>query len=87
MKSKLRQLAESILENISILEEDCVSREVKIPDLNLASDGDPKNGIDFNRADPRILDAVNSISSAAFLLEQTVRSPSSVLRSVALGVR
>ncbi|KLO09400.1 S-adenosyl-L-methionine-dependent methyltransferase [Schizopora paradoxa] len=79
--SKLRRFAEEILRCVDILEEDCLSRGVEVPDINDHQSYDN----DFQRSKDNVLDAVNSIVASALALVHSVQSPIQSMRAVASG--
>jgi len=83
MKSSLRRFAEEILRSVDILENDCLSRGVDIPDIDDPSAINPNSDNDFERSSKEVADAVSSIVTSATLLVQCVRSPSQSVRIAA----
>ena len=81
--SKLRRFAEEILRCVDILENDCLSRGVDVPDID-----DPQSlDNDFERSKDSVLNAANSIVASALALVHSVQSPIQSMRCVASGVR
>ena len=83
MKSSIRALAELVLKNIDVLEDDCARRGAEIPSLQ-----EPyKAGMEFSFEDADVQRASTVIVAAAQQLIQTVQSPQVNLLMTAYSVR
>ena len=85
-KSSLRVFAEEILRSVDILESDCASRGIAIPDISDPSLIHSNNDNDFDRNSKNVADAVSSIVTMGMLLTQSVRNPTQSVRIAAASV-
>ncbi|KLO12995.1 S-adenosyl-L-methionine-dependent methyltransferase [Schizopora paradoxa] len=84
-KSKLRLYAEEILRCVDVLENDCSSRGVAVPDLDDPSPIHPNNDNDFDRNAKSVTDALNSLTTTGMLLNQSISNPVQSVRIAACG--
>ncbi len=92
MSSKLRHLARNILRCVEVLENDCSSRRINVPDIDrpfvapTSINESHDNNNDFNRSSKQVAEAVNAIVASAMLLVQSVQSPVQSVRIAATSV-